>query len=185
MWLARRKALELTMRFKLPPLVTESELDAVFRRMRIRVATAPIELEVREFRRGRIVGIRCDQTPEWCFWLKAHALGHIMMHRGEQAYMAQMAVDKQEGQAEEFAGWLLWMATARKQTHAAESNRFGTHYRRFSDRLTCRGIRRSHYPSRRPASGRLQLLRICWRLRYLPYFIRPCRAVAHLDGDSS
>ncbi|MHB1131759.1 MAG: ImmA/IrrE family metallo-endopeptidase [Chloroflexota bacterium] len=75
--------------------------------MRIRIVVAPIELEVREFRRARIIGIRCDQSPPWRFWLKAHGLGHVLMHRGEQAYMEQATLAKQEYQAEAFAGWLL------------------------------------------------------------------------------
>lgn len=44
----------------------------------------------------------------WRRWLKAELIGHYSLHTGDQTLMPIAAVAKQETQAVEFAGWLLF-----------------------------------------------------------------------------
>jgi len=45
---------------------------------------------------------------EWELWLKAHLLGHRLLHVGNQLEMPPPWVDWQERQAEVFAGYLIF-----------------------------------------------------------------------------
>ena len=108
MSVAHDAALSFARSHQLPCPITESALDAALGSLGISVIRAPSDLPVREFRRGHIIGIRADQCPPWRLWLKAHALGHFLLHRGDQqCYRDRVIVSKQEQQAEAFAGWLL------------------------------------------------------------------------------
>lgn len=66
------------------------------------------DFPVPEFREGRAIGIRAGQSESWRKWYKAHALGHCLLHRGDQFKDPDGVVTaKQERQADLFAGWLL------------------------------------------------------------------------------
>ncbi len=88
--------------------ITESALDEALAAEGFQVIETPADLPVREFRRGKVIGIRADQPSSWRVWLKAHALGHCLLHRGDQdQFSNQVLLRKQEREADLFAGWLL------------------------------------------------------------------------------
>jgi hypothetical protein len=106
--IANTRAATFARKHNLPWPVTEAALDAALEAEGLTVVDAPETLPVREFRRGKVIGIRVDQDRRWRFWLKAHALGHYLLHRGDQdEYSDQVILSKQERQADEFAACLL------------------------------------------------------------------------------
>lgn len=76
---------------------------------------AGLSVEQRTFRSG-LAEVVVDQTVvlgsglthPWQRWLKAHALGHNLLHAGNQVEMPALMAGQQERQAEEFAGWLIF-----------------------------------------------------------------------------
>jgi hypothetical protein len=110
----RQHALQFAVRYRLRSPVSEPALDRALVRRRIDVIETPADFIFPEFRCGRVIAIRADVPAPWRLWLKAHALGHYLMHRGDQILDAHLIdVPKQERQAEEFAGWLLLGGTWR------------------------------------------------------------------------
>lgn len=94
--------------FRLPCPVHEDTLDHVLWKLGLQTVPIPRHFPVREFRRGRFIGVRVDQPQVWRLWLKAHALGHVLLHRGDQlGDLDPWVVAKQEQVADRFAGWLL------------------------------------------------------------------------------
>jgi hypothetical protein len=106
--LAYRSARRFAKEYNLPFPVDEDSLDDALKAEGLSITEAPVTLPMREFRQGKVIGIRIDQPSRWRLWLKAHALGHYLMHRGDQDKFADgVVVDKQEHQADLFAGYLL------------------------------------------------------------------------------
>ncbi len=58
-----------------------------------------------------MIVVAARETRPWWRWLVAHALGHSVMHAGNQVWLAgrsPLLVGRQEWQADCFAGWLLF-----------------------------------------------------------------------------
>ncbi len=88
--------------------VVETVLDRALAAENIEVVDAPADLPVPEVRRGNVIGIRLGESHSWRKWLKAHALGHYLLHRGDQFENCdKLVLARQERQADLFAGWLL------------------------------------------------------------------------------
>ena len=107
MSIAREAALRIQKRYRLARPIQETDLDRVLHTLGFRVVEIPVSLPVLEFTWGHTIGIRADQSPRSRLWLKAHALGHCLLHVGDQTTLDNWWLRHQERQAEEFAGWLL------------------------------------------------------------------------------
>jgi hypothetical protein len=103
-----RAAQQIRRYYGLRAIVSETALDGVLKNEGLKVIKLPAEFPIPEFLRGHTIGIRSDQSTSWRKWLKAHALGHYLLHRGNQLTSADdVIIAKQERQADLFAGWLL------------------------------------------------------------------------------
>ncbi len=51
--------------------------------------------------------LRRGQGRLWERWIKAHILGHFVLHVGDQTVLPRSFVTYQEKQANEFAGWFI------------------------------------------------------------------------------
>jgi hypothetical protein len=107
MGIAFDTAQQVSSDFQLTYPATEDQLDIILETKHIRLLHFSPHLPIREFRRGKIIGIRSDQSLPWRKWLKAHALGHYLMHAGDQLQLDGWRFRRQERQAEQFAGSLL------------------------------------------------------------------------------
>jgi Zn-dependent peptidase ImmA (M78 family) len=106
---AEDSAAALVRRYRLERPVTEDQVDEVIRKLRLKVMSLPDDFPVREVRQGRFIGLRPDLSAGERLWLKLHALGHYMLHRGDQVLNGDLIVTaKQEAQADKFAGDVLF-----------------------------------------------------------------------------
>jgi len=60
------------------------DIEAVVVREGLRVITWPLLPPVEEVKVGSSIGIREGLSSEWRRWDIAHAIGHHLMHRGNQ-----------------------------------------------------------------------------------------------------
>lgn len=108
MTLAESAAIRFARKHTLRHPITEEALDAALIAEELRVIDVPTGLPLEEFRKGKTIGIRADQPASWRLWLKAHALGHYLLHRGDQFNDCdEVRLARQEREADLFAGWLL------------------------------------------------------------------------------
>jgi Zn-dependent peptidase ImmA (M78 family) len=80
--IARKKAVELHKRygsFEYP-----IDIEDVAKKEGLKVIDWPLLSPVNEVKRGNWIGIREGLSSEWRRWDIAHALGHHLMHHGNQ-----------------------------------------------------------------------------------------------------
>lgn len=107
MSVASQSAIRVLRRYGLRAPLCESDLDTLIARLGCRLVDAPASLAVPEFCWGHFIGVRRGERAYRRTWLKAHALGHYLLHAGDQAALSEVVVAQQEHQAEVFAGSLL------------------------------------------------------------------------------
>lgn len=80
--IALSKATELRKRYG--PLGYPIDIEDIARREGLRVTDWPLLPPVEEVKVGRSVGVRKGLSSEWRRWNIAHALGHYLLHHGNQ-----------------------------------------------------------------------------------------------------
>jgi hypothetical protein len=107
---ARRLALDLRARHRIEGPPSEAELAATLSAAGLRVVHGcPFVGQVREVYADGLLGLRAGLAAGWVRWLKAHGLGHHLLHRGNHLFAANGLYlwQQQELEAELFAGTLL------------------------------------------------------------------------------
>jgi len=90
-------------------IASEADLDVMLRHLGVAVLTSSdIPPPLRDLYAGGRVALRRGQGREWEKWIKAHVIGHRLLHTGNQLDAPLSWVRYQERQADEFAGWLIW-----------------------------------------------------------------------------
>lgn len=86
--------------------MTDDDLYKVYRRYRLIIRIYPlVGIKGAWFGRGIVTSSELSDTERR--WTLAHELGHHVLHAGNRFYFNSSARDKQERQADLFAGWLL------------------------------------------------------------------------------
>jgi len=80
--ITRKKAAELHKRYG--QLGYPIDIEDVARKEGLKVINWPLLPPVNEVKRGEWIGIREGLSSEWRRWDIAHALGHHLMHHGNQ-----------------------------------------------------------------------------------------------------
>jgi len=105
----KRKAMELRQKLGFVGILHSSDIDRALDYLDVEVKYWHLPLPMLELFIGRRLIILSSFIPhEWRPWIKAHAVGHQRMHRGDQLKLMEtnsLLVDKQERQANVFAGW--------------------------------------------------------------------------------
>lgn len=118
---ARQAAMELRRRHGIDGLMDEELLDRVAGAERLEIEEGwPLRGRVREVYCAGMLAIRGGLEAGWVFWLKAHGLGHHLLHRGNHLYVRDglHLWQRHEMEAELFAGTLL-LGAARPLTDLA------------------------------------------------------------------
>jgi hypothetical protein len=106
---ARDRAMFLRTIYQVEGVASDEHLDAMLADRSITVITSremPVPYE--ELLHQKTLALRAGLGRPRERWNKAHALGHIALHVGNQWEMPQPFVDLQETQADDFAGWLVF-----------------------------------------------------------------------------
>ena len=85
--IARKKAAELHKRYRL--LEYPIDIEDVARKEGLKVINWPLLSPVEEIKRGKWIGIREGLSSEQRRWNIAHALGHHLMHHGNQLLLTE------------------------------------------------------------------------------------------------
>ncbi len=83
--IGRNKAAELRKRYS--PLGYPVDIEDIARREGLKITTWPLLPPVEEVKVGRSIGLRKGLSREWRRWDIAHALGHQLLHHGNQLLM--------------------------------------------------------------------------------------------------
>lgn len=109
MGVARDRAEELRGLYQVDGAMNASTLDRLLKHLQSEVFTlSNLPGPLRDLYAEPLLYIRRGQGQPWEKWIKAHVIGHRLLHVGNQLEMPATFIDYQECQAEEFAGWLLW-----------------------------------------------------------------------------
>jgi len=85
--IARKKAAELHKRYR--PLEYPIDIEDVAKNEGLKVINWPLLSPIEEVKSGRWVGIREGLSSEQRRWAIAHAIGHHLMHHGNQLLLAE------------------------------------------------------------------------------------------------
>ena len=85
--IARKKAAELHKRYRL--LEYPIDIEDVARKEGLKVINWPLLSPVEEIKRGKWIGIREGLSSEQRRWDIAHAIGHHLMHHGNQLLLTE------------------------------------------------------------------------------------------------
>lgn len=108
MGIARDRAMQLRSVYGIEGFASDGDLDVLLAAKGVEILTLSWSaVGLRELLVGRFLALRRGQSRDWERWLKAHALGHLLLHEGDQRQMPPLVVDRQEQQSEEFAGYLV------------------------------------------------------------------------------
>ncbi len=110
MSIARDLALEVRHKYGLTTPVSDTRLDRLLESHHIEVSLFPFVGRVIELLFSNYLLLSRDLTAEQQRWYKGHALGHWLLHRGNQFWLevaTPVTKAKQETQATIFAGFLL------------------------------------------------------------------------------
>lgn len=108
MRMAQERALRMRAHHDVHGIITEDQLDVILDDLHVQtveVRGAPDSLS--EMVAGGTLFLARRLCRQRRRWLKAHAIGHVELHRGNQFAQARLQTRRQERQAEEFAGWLI------------------------------------------------------------------------------
>jgi len=84
--IVKRKAAQLHKRYGQPDYPID--IEDVARKEGLKVIDWPLLPPVEEIKRGMWIGIREGLPSEWRRWDIAHALGHHLMHHGNQLLLS-------------------------------------------------------------------------------------------------
>lgn len=107
----RERALALRAAHGLVGSPDDRALDALLAAAGLRVVErCPLVGRLREIYMGGVLAIRAGQPRSWVRWLKAHGLGHHLLHHGNRLYAEGPLYlwEQQEAEAELFAGTLMF-----------------------------------------------------------------------------
>ena len=107
MGIARSRATELRLELGWDGIPTDEQIDEALTRLGIRLIEDCEDIPTGEVYVGGVVGLGCGLRRAWKRWLKAHALAHHVLHRGNQFRISELLKRRQERQANEFAAWLI------------------------------------------------------------------------------
>lgn len=108
MSIAKEAALDLREFFVIRGTLSDERLDGVLVDFGIELVLVDNSYRFREVLNGSLLILNRHTTRPWRRWLKGHALGHFLLHRGNQLeYQNTWLIAKQENQAEEFCGWFF------------------------------------------------------------------------------
>lgn len=107
MSVARGRAIEVRNRSRLAGYISDEQLSEVLQHYRLQVICHTFRGNATEVLHGLRLWLHQPLERPEKRWLVIHALGHYLLHRGDQFRMPDLLIDKQEHQAELFAGWLF------------------------------------------------------------------------------
>lgn len=104
----REVALELRAQHGIRDILSDGDLDELMGELGVTVEERRFRSGVSELIVDDVVVLDTRLAHSWRRWLKAHALGHHLLHSGNQLEMSLLVQGHWERQVEEFAGWLIF-----------------------------------------------------------------------------
>ena len=106
----RELALALRSQHGIRGILSDADLDDLMTELGVIVEERRFKSGVSELIVNDVVVLGTGLARSWRRWLKAHALGHHLLHSGNQLELPLLVQGHWERQVDEFAGWLIFGA---------------------------------------------------------------------------